>query len=101
MDMNSNDGADPTKAGDEDSQELTLMNGLGGPSGYAFIDFAVIPEARQIQHRGTGVSYRFNPGHKLSLLGPERLDLDAQTLEKIERGARAVLNRWPQGTIPW
>ncbi len=62
------------------------------------LDYAGLSLTRQIQHQHTGISFRFDHGQSLELLGPR---YDERTLRAVERGARSVLNQWPKGSIAW
>jgi hypothetical protein len=77
-----------------------MMSDLDTPFGYRTIDYVVFPALQQIQHQRTGVCFRFDRGRKLSRLGPEASSSDPEAI-MVERGARAVLDQWPQGSILW
>ena len=69
------------------------------PIGFRYIDYCVFPKTRQIQHQQTGLSFRFNHGRHLELLGPKQMS--DQIVELVARGSRAVLDSWPAGSIAW
>jgi hypothetical protein len=75
------------------------MSDYGLPAGYWLIDYSVVPMMRQIEHRKTGIAFRFGQGRQLSSLEPR--GIDDPTLELTERGATAALDAWPPDTFPW